>query len=462
MEFKLTNTATGTKEKVFAEDQNKLRFYCCGPTVYGPAHIGNFRAFVVQDLFRRTAEVLGFATQHVRNITDFDDKTIRSSQQEGKSLIDFTTYWRDRFRKDCDALNTLPPHIEPSALEHIPEQIELIQTLQEKGLAYQAEDQSVYFRIGAFPQYGQLSGLKKEDQLENADGRLNTDDEYSKETVADFALWKAWKPDDGPNRWESPWGPGRPGWHTECSAMSMKYLGESYDFHSGGVDLVFPHHENEIAQSEGSTDKPFVRHWFHIAHLQVEGSKMSKSLGNLFTLEDVQAKGFNAEELRYVLISGHYRQPLNFTWDSLSAAKSALTKVRKLKEKWNAVAQPHTFESNPYLNPVMEALADDLNVAKALGKLFSAIPELEKLSDAEVEPHKRAFEAVLYALGLKAESAPEAPSTEVPDEVEQLAMERWEAKQAKDFATADAKRDAIQSLGWKVKDAKDGYELSPL
>jgi len=421
MDFKISNTATGQKEKVFAEDSKTLRFYCCGPTVYGPAHIGNFRAFVVQDVFRRTAEVLGMETCHVRNITDFDDKTIRRSQEVGQSLVEFTNFWRKRFREDCDALNTLPPHIEPSALEHIPEQIKLIQTLQEKGLAYQANDDSVYYRISAFPRYGQLSGLKKEDQLKNADGRLNTSDEYGKETVADFALWKAWKPEDGPNKWDSPWGPGRPGWHIECSAMSMKYLGESYDLHSGGVDLVFPHHENEIAQSEGSTDKPFVRHWFHIAHLQVEGSKMSKSLGNLYTLEDVEKKGYDAETLRYVLLSGHYRQPLNFTWDTLSSAKSALAKLRKLKKKWNAKVRPHVFKQHPSLSPAMEALADDLNVPKALGKLFSALPELERLEGPEQSEAQHAFEAILFALGFYLdEQESSEDSIQIPQEVQDL------------------------------------------
>ena len=251
MDFLLINTQTGQKERVYASDGKTLRFYCCGPTVYGPAHIGNFRTFTIQDVFRRTAETLGIPTLHVRNLTDFDDKTIRRSQEEGKSLIEFTDFWKHKFHHDCEALNNLPPHIEPSALAHIPEQIELIEGLMGKGLAYQASDKSVYFRISAFETYGKLSGLRKEDRRENAEGRLNSDDEYAKEDFADFALWKAWKPEDGPNQWESPWGPGRPGWHVECSAMSMKYLGESYDLHSGGVDLMFPHHEKRNRPERG-------------------------------------------------------------------------------------------------------------------------------------------------------------------------------------------------------------------
>jgi cysteinyl-tRNA synthetase len=374
MEFTLINTLSGKKEPVYAADGESLRFYCCGPTVYGPAHIGNFRTFVIQDVFRRTAEVLGLKTTHVRNITDFDDKTIRHSQEQGMGLVEFTNYWRDRFRKDCEALNMLAPHIEPSAIAHIPEQVELIEKLVNAGKAYLAKDNSVYYRIDAFDDYGKLSGLQKEDRRENADGRLNADDEYAKDSAADFALWKAWKTEDGPNRWESPWGEGRPGWHIECSAMSMKYLGESYDLHSGGVDLIFPHHENEIAQSEGATGKPFVRHWFHVTHLMVDGAKMSKSLGNLYTLEDIEKKGYSAEVLRYVLMSGHYRQQLNFTFDSLKAASSALVKLRKFKAGLPKPS-PDVSDFGPF-EPTMAALADDLNVPKALGQLFSLISEL--------------------------------------------------------------------------------------
>lgn len=456
MDFKLINTLSGKKETVYAEDNKNLRFYCCGPTVYGPAHIGNFRAFTTQDVFRRTAEALGLSTMHVRNVTDFDDKTIRKSQEEGKSLIEFTDYWKSAFHKDSMELNNLAPHIEPSALAHIPEQIALIQSLVEQGHAYQAEDQSVYFRISSFDEYGKLSGLKKEDRKENADGRLNANDEYAKEDFADFALWKAWKAEDGTNKWESPWGAGRPGWHVECSAMSMKYLGESYDLHSGGVDLVFPHHENEIAQSEACTHKRFVRHWFHIAHLKVNGSKMSKSLGNLYTLEEVKERGFTAEELRYVLISGHYRQPLNFTWESLNASKSALVKLRKFKKQLGDSVSQSTIEGFGPFEPVMQALADDLNVAKALGLLFTMIGELEKSETETLTPYAPAFEKVMFALGFKLEEPEEA---EVPEEVCKLAKARWEAKVNKDWSLADKLRIEIGEKGWLVKDAKDGYEL---
>lgn len=472
MDFLLQNTLSGHKEKVFPADGQTLRFYCCGPTVYGPAHIGNFRTFTIQDLFRRTAEAIGIRTCHVRNVTDVDDKTIRESQKEGLSLKAFTDQWTRRFEDDCKSLNLLAPHHSPSAVSHIPQQIELIQRLVDKGLAYKGQDGSVYFRISAFPDYGKLSGLCREGLVCNADGRLHSEDEYGKEDYSDFALWKAWKEEDGPNRWESPWGPGRPGWHIECSAMSMHYLGESYDVHSGGVDLVFPHHENEIAQSEGATGKPFARHWFHPTHLRVEGQKMSKSLGNLYTLEDIRARGFSSEELRYVLISGHFRQPLNFTWDSLHAARSALQRLQKFRSKLSpdtpVVGQPagSSIPGFGIWEPVMASLADDLNAAQALGRLFTLIPQAESalVSDPSGRESVLAgFDRVMFAFGfrLEAEMAPEG-QLEIPADIHALAEARWQAKQSRDWAKADALRGDLSSRGWVVKDTKDGYSLSPV
>jgi cysteinyl-tRNA synthetase len=278
MVLNLYDTMTREVREVFPMDENSVRFYACGPTVYGPAHIGNFRTFVMQDVFRRVLETSGQKTLHVRNLTDVDDKTIRQSQEQGVKLEDFTDKWTARFHKDCEFLNLLTPHAEPSAVEHIPEQISLIERLIEGGNAYRANDGSVYFKVDAFPEYGRLSRLADREITTSATDR-ETSDEYERDTAADFVLWKVRRPEDGENFWESPWGQGRPGWHIECSAMSMKVLGDSFDLHSGGVDLIFPHHENEIAQSECATGKTFARHWFHIAHLMVEGKKMSKSLG---------------------------------------------------------------------------------------------------------------------------------------------------------------------------------------
>jgi cysteinyl-tRNA synthetase len=303
-------------------DGRSFRFYCCGPTVYGPAHIGNFRTFVMQDVMRRALETGGMATLHVRNITDVDDKTIRDSQAKGEKLGDFTARWTQRFHVDCEKLNLLPPHIEPGAVEHIPQQIAMIEALVKKGHAYASDDGSVYFRIASFPGYGRLSRLdERELELGKTQNARSSSDEYEKDGLADFVLWKGRRPEDGENFWESPWGEGRPGWHLECSAMIREYLGDSFDLHSGGVDLVFPHHENEIAQSECACGGHFAAHWFHITHLVVDGRKMSKSLGNLYTLDDLAERGFSAMEVRYVLIGAHYRKPLNFTISSLEGAR---------------------------------------------------------------------------------------------------------------------------------------------
>ena len=462
------DTFTRALQPLQPADGATFRFYCCGPTVYGPAHIGNFRTFVVQDLLRRVIEAAGTTTRHVRNLTDVDDKTIRQSQAEGKSLTAFTTYWRDQFHADCEALNCLSPHVEPSAVAHIPLQIRMIEQLLAKGHAYVADDGSVYYRVQSFDAYGKLSRLEQR-QITTTCGHQHaqTDDEYDRESASDFALWKAHKPEDGPNVWDSPWGPGRPGWHIECSAMSVEYLGESFDLHGGGEDLVFPHHENEIAQSEAATGKPFARLWFHSAHLSVEGRKMSKSLGNLYTLADIQARGFDAMALRYVLLSGHYRQPLNFTWDSLKAAQSALRRLRQLGQDLRHAAGeapvPGAHTEGPF-TPVYDALADNLNTPDALGKWFTVVHTLEKrlhqdaLPAAEAATLYAAYQHLCDTFGFVFAPDQESPA---PAEVQALAEERWAAKQARDFARADALRNEITDRGWTVQDAKDGYTLAP-
>ena len=317
--MRLFDTLTRTERELRPLDGSTYRFYCCGPTVYGPAHIGNFRTFVLQDVLRRALETGGTRTLHVRNITDVDDKTIRDSQKAGQSLADFTAGWTAKFHTDCDKLGLLPPHIEPGAVEHIPQQIAMIEAFVANGHAYASDDGSVYFKIASFPGYGKLSRLDERelDLGKTQNARANAD-EYEKDSVSDFVLWKARRPEDGANFWPSPWGDGRPGWHLECSAMIREYLGDSFDLHSGGVDLVFPHHENEIAQSACACGGQFAAHWFHITHLLVDGGKMSKSLGNLYTLADLEARGFTPMEVRYVLIGGHYRKALNFTLDSLT------------------------------------------------------------------------------------------------------------------------------------------------
>lgn len=452
--LRLHDTASRTVKPVAASDGKSVRMYCCGPTVYGPAHIGNFRTFILQDVLRRTLEVFGHRTTHVRNLTDVDDKTIRQSQAEGKTLKAFTDHWRDRFHEDCRALNLLAPHVEPSAVAHIPQQVAMIEALIAKGHAYEARG-SVYFKVDSFADYGSLSRLKEREVQTGASGAASVAaedaDEYERETAADFVLWKARKPEDGPNFWPSPWGEGRPGWHLECSAMAREYLGCDLDLHAGGVDLVFPHHENEIAQSVCATGCAFVRHWFHSAHLTVDRQKMSKSLGNLYTLADIRAKGFTAAELRYVLISGHYGKPLNFTWDTFTAARSALGQLRKAVQRIGA-GDPAAASLEGRLAPVFDALADDLNIPKALGALFTVL-------DALGPEEAPALQAVLHALGLDLNEVPQAAQA-VPEEIRALAEARWAARTAKNWAESDRLRDELKAKGWVVKDGKDGYQLS--
>lgn len=477
MAIKLYDTLSRTVKELKPIDGHRYRFYCCGPTVYGPAHIGNFRTFLVQDVFRRVLELEGgaFEPYHVRNLTDVDDKTIKGSQAEGTSLSSFTEKWTKKFHEDCGALNMLAPHEEPTATGHIPEQIEMIKTLIDKGHAYVAQDGSVYYKVSSFKYYGKLAHLTQENlktQSENSAGNVNLADEYDRESVADFALWKVHKPEDGENAWDSPWGKGRPGWHIECSAMSKRYLGDTFDLHAGGVDLCFPHHENEIAQSEGANGKPFAMHWFHSAHLQVEGTKMSKSLGNLYTLNDIIAKGYSPMVVRYLLISGYYKHPLNFTMDGLGAARSALGKMERFVQY---LLEKSGFKEADYdkiiadvkgsgwgsFGKVWEELCNDLNVPAALGEVFKEIKELEhkELSAQEATAELKAFGKVLYVLGLKLFTE---EKLEAPEEICVLGQKRWEAKNSRDFALADSLRVEIESKGWKVLDRKDGFDLEVL
>jgi cysteinyl-tRNA synthetase len=467
----LYDTLTRQTLPVQAADGKTLRFYCCGPTVYGPAHIGNFRTFISQDIFRRVVELGGLPTQHVRNITDVDDKTIRDSQKAGQTLTEFTEFWTKRFHADCAALNLLPPHVEPKATEHIPHQIKMTQELIAHGNAYQAADKSVYFRVTSFPDYGKLSHLEdRELKLGAAQGATDSD-EYSKDSLADFVLWKAHKPEDGANKWDSPWGPGRPGWHLECSAMSLEYLGVDFDLHGGGIDLIFPHHENEIAQSCCATGGHFARHWMHSAHLMVDGGKMSKSLGNLYTLDDLKDRGHTPAEVRYTLLSGHYRQPLNFTLDSLHAARQALAKLAKfekaLREKAGSSASlTHEdlvkLHDAGALQSAWDALLHDLNVPEALGCVFSLINKT-KLADIPADEAKQLWQSlhfILDAIGIVLQEIKEE-TVEVPADIKALAEERWAVRQAKDWAKADEMRKQLEAAGWLVKDGKDGYQLMP-
>lgn len=444
--------ARETRELKPSQADGVFRFYNCGPTVYAAAHIGNFRTFVVNDLLRRLLELeLGAdKVKHVRNITDVDDKTIRRSREEKRPLAEVTKQWTDKFHADCDALNCLRPHEEPTATGHIPEQIDIISILEKKGHAYRAADGSVYFKVKSFEDYGRLSRIKERELQLGSALKAASHDSDEKEDGSDFALWKAHKDEDGDVAWESPWGKGRPGWHIECSAMSRKHLGETIDLHTGGVDLLFPHHENEIAQSECCTGKLFSHHWYHSEHLLVDGKKMSKSLGNLYTLEQITAMGHTPMALRYALLSGHPRKQLNFTLDSLHAAEKALTTLRNYR-----ATLPANGGDTEIFKPVFEALREDLNTPAALGALFSIV---NKGSSEKVDT--AALDRVLFALGLKLDT-PAAPKAEAPAEVITLAEQRWAAKKAKDFAGADRLRGEIAAAGWTMLDRKDGYSLEP-
>ncbi|MCX6910191.1 MAG: cysteine--tRNA ligase [Verrucomicrobia bacterium] len=444
----------------------RVGIYTCGPTVYDFAHVGNFRAFTFEDLARRYLAYRGYDVVHVMNITDVEDKIIRTVRQTGEPLTQLTGRFTAAFLDDCRALNLLPPHHVPRATDHIPEMLALIGTLMKKGVAYQAPDKSVYFSIAKFARYGQL---KKIDADQMRPGERVKLDEYEKESLGDFALWKAWDEADGDIGWDSPWGRGRPGWHIECSAMSMKYLGESFDLHCGGEDLVFPHHEDEIAQSEAATGKTFSRYWLHCAYLLVNGQKMSKRFGNFFTLRDLLAKGYTGRELRYTLIAEHYRRQLNFTFEGVDAARASLARMDEFLVKLRGVAGSATATSP--LPPTVAAvkaefeaaLDDDLNISSALGVLFNFIRDTNKrLAENTVLPAEAAaildtWQRFDTVLGFGVPQAQEAPA-----DIVALAGQRQAARKAKDFKRADQFRDELKAKGWVIEDTPKGPKLKRL
>ncbi len=476
MLLKLFNTHTRTVQEFAPLNGNHVGMYCCGPTVYDFAHIGNWRTFVFADLVRRTLEFFGCQVKHVMNITDVEDKIIKRVRENKTTLREFTGKFETAFFEDLKTLNCLPPHQTPRATEHMAEIISLIEKLVARGVAYQAGDGSVYFSIekyrGCGCAYGQLQKLNLD---EMRTGERVASDEYEKEAIADFALWKARVPEDGDVFWPSPFGDGRPGWHIECSAMSMKALGETFDLHLGGEDLKFPHHEDEIAQSEGATGKPFVKHWMHGAFLLVEGKKMSKSLGNFFTLRDLLAKGFTGREVRYLLLSSHYRETFNFTLDGLAGAKSALARIDECVGKLRELAvaanvssrqtdQPRSHErghlADDLLATFSAALADDLNISAAWAAVFDWVRDTNKrLADrsllaSDAAAALAAWEKVDSVLGVGAKS-----EVEIPPDISALALARAEAKKAKDFKRADAIRDELKAKGWIIEDTPKGPKL---
>lgn len=461
MKPRFFNTLTREEEEFSPLEEGRVRMYTCGPTVYNYAHIGNFRAYVFEDLLQRHLEFRGYQVERVMNLTDVDDKTIRGCRAEGVPLAQFTERFKEAFFADLKALRIKEANHFPAATaaNHIARMIEMISLLIEKDHAYRAEDGSVYFRIRSFPKYGELAHFNL-DELQPS-GRVSSD-EYEKEQVGDFALWKAWDEADGDVFWESPWGRGRPGWHIECSAMATGILGPQIDIHCGGEDNIFPHHEAEIAQSESVTGLPFVRLWMHCKHLLVDGRKMSKSEGNFFTLRDLIEKGYTGREVRYVLLSVKYREPLNFTEEGLKAARTSLVRYDEWSRRLEAFAEVTPEELPADLDPEKfgAALDADLNMSAALGALFDLIRDSNRLLDEGQLTPGQGRSLLAWRNRIEAVLQFSAEEENAPQEVQDMLTQRATARANKDWALSDVLRDQILASGWQVKDTKEGQKLS--
>ncbi len=463
--LRLHNTLTGGLEDFQPLEPGRVRMYTCGPTVYDYAHIGNFRTFVFQDILRRHLRARGYTVQQVMNITDVDDRIIQNAAAAGLSLRDYTDKYTAAFLEDMRALNLEEPEHLVRATDHIDDMVALIQRLQEKSFTY-VSDSSLYFRIAKFPGYGKLSKI----DLAGIQAGARVDvDRYEKADARDFALWKARKP--GEHYWDTPLGPGRPGWHIECSAMAMKYLGETLDLHTGGIDLAFPHHENEIAQSEAATGQPFVRTWLHAEHLIVEGEKMSKSLGNFFTLRDLFARGHKPSAIRYLLASVPYRRQLNFTFAGLQQAASSVERLRNFRlrlrtEKLPPGTTPAVSERvTRALTEFDAALDDDLNTAEALAAIFNLVRDVNAALDQGhfcqddgpgIGQALERFDGIFAVLSEQMDASPSAATAIGDAEVEALLAERQQARARRDFARSDEIRQQLLARGIIVEDTKDG------
>ena len=455
--MRLFNTAGSSLQDFSPFHADKVTMYCCGPTVHDRAHIGNFRTFLFEDILYRYLKYKGKRVEYVMNITDVDDKTILKARKQNLSLRDYTDIYTKAFFDDRDTLRILPADRYPRATDHIPQMIEMIQKLLEKGYAYQSHD-SIYFRITSFPSYGKLSGLDNQALI---DGYRVDSDEYTKESPKDFVLWKSRREDE--DYWDAPFGQGRPGWHLECSVMSIQYLGIPIDIHAGGVDLIFPHHENEIAQSEATYGQTFVRHWLHSAHLQVDGEKMAKSKGNFFTVRELIEEGHDPLVLRYMLMSVHYRKQLNFSDETLTQSKGALGRIKDFlyRLRHDSFSEGNSPEVKQILATAQktfeDSLDDDLNISGALGAMFEMIYRLNKLADKSeigaqdvpaIEAAIRKMDEV-FAIAVFPEAA-------ISVDIEQLIEKRNEARRKKDFRTADEIRDSLLKQGIVLEDAPGG------
>jgi len=433
--------------------------YTCGPTVYNYAHIGNYRAYIFADTLKRVLIYSGYKVKHIMNLTDIDDKTIRDSQKEGKTLKEFTEFYTKEFLKDINVLNIVNPTKFTKATDYIPEMVKIIKKLLKSKLAYKSEDGSIYFDIKKFKDYGKLSRLVLENQKENASGRIKTD-EYEKDNVQDFALWKSWDEKDGNVFWDpskklgagTEIGKGRPGWHIECSAMSMKNLGEQIDIHTGGVDNIFPHHENEIAQSEGATGKHFVKYWMHNEWVLVDNKKMAKSFNNFYTLRDLMDKGIDPVAYRFWLLMANYRTRVNFVWEALEGAETALKRLYNLyKDLGAGKGKVH----KEYKHKFKEYLEDDLDTPRALTVLWDVLKD-ENISNADKKATVLDFDKVL---GLGFEKLKEE---KISTKIKKLVEEREQARLRKDFQKSDELRKEINFLGYEIKDTSEGQKISKI
>ena len=464
--MQIYNSMTRKKETFQPIHDGKVGIYACGPTVYDYFHIGNARPFITFDVLRRQLEREGYDVTFVQNFTDIDDKMIARANREGISVKELADRFIEEYYKDAKALGIRPATYHPKATEHIPEIISLITRLIENGHAYATPSGDVYYRVSAFPGYGMLSGQNAEDRETGASDRLNI--ETDKESPEDFALWKAQKP--GEPAWDSPWGKGRPGWHIECSAMSMKYLGETFDIHCGGKDLLFPHHENEIAQSEGATGKKYVHYWMHNGFINVDNQKMSKSLNNFFTVRDI-AKEYDLEAVRLFMLSAHYRSPINFSREQIEAANASLNRLYTARSSiqfqimngenrpLNEAEMRFAERLKEYEKRFDDAMDDDMNTADALGALFELVRDanvtvVQGVSRDAARAAMRSLESICDVLGILSKK-----EETLPEEIAALVQERAEARRKKDWAKSDELRDRIVKSGYILEDTKQGQKV---
>ena len=458
MSIKFYNTLTKKKDEFQPITKGEVKLYTCGPTVYDTAHIGNFRTFIFEDLLKRFLLLKGFKVTHVMNLTDVDDKTISRCNKDNISINDLTEKYINLFFKDIQTLKIIPADHYPKATDHVTEMIKMIEKLLNNGYAYKSNDNSIYFKIDKFDEYGKLTNLNFTEQIKTQ--RIAFDD-YSKDNPQDFVLWKAWKLDDGEIYWNSPWGKGRPGWHIECSAMSTKYLGNNIDIHCGGVDNIFPHHENEIAQSECANNQKFVNYWLHSEHLLVDGGKMSKSAGNFYKIPDLIDSGFTPEALRYLLLSGHYRAKINF---SVAKKHEALKVIQRINDFYHRLVnltakRNRTSDLPEAYNSFEKALDDDLNTPEAIAIFFDWLRNTNAKIDANNISNIEIASALNFIEKFNSVFDLIAKKSDVPSEVIKLVNEREEARKNKDWAKADSIRNNILTLGWIVEDKPDGYKL---